>query len=66
MRVKKGADEIAVLLSQIEEQDDPREGFALVQQRMARYRDAGDEVPEELVRVHRALQTELILESQGR
>ena len=65
MRVAEGANEIAVLISQIEEQDDPRESYALVRERMARYREAGDTVPEELMLVHKALQTDLIAESRG-
>ncbi len=66
MRANTSANEIAVLITMIEEQDDPRESFALLQQRIARYQEDGDEVPEELVRVHQALQVDLILESQGR
>lgn len=64
-RSKEGQDEIAVLIDQIEEHDDPRESFALVQEKMARYRARGDEVPEELLRVHKALQRDLIAESRG-
>jgi hypothetical protein len=65
MRGKEGVVEIASLISQIEGQEDPREGFALLQQQMARYEESGDEVPEELLRVRHAIETDLISASRG-
>jgi hypothetical protein len=56
---------VAVLLSQIEQQDDLRDGFALLKEEMAKYEEAGDEVPEELIRVRHALETDLIAQSRG-
>jgi hypothetical protein len=65
MPEKQGATPIAVVMTLIDEQEDPREGFAICQDEIARYEQAGDEVPEPLVRVHKALEAELILESRG-
>lgn len=61
----EGNERIAALISRIEEQEDPREGFAICKQQIERLERAGDEVPEELVRVRKALETDLILESRG-
>jgi hypothetical protein len=58
--------EIAVLLTTIDDHDDPRDAYALVQERIRQYRSAGWSVPEELVRVERTMMTEFMAESQGR
>jgi hypothetical protein len=58
--------EIAVLLTAIEEQDDPRDAYAMVQERIEQYRVAGWSVPEDLIRVERTMMTEFMAESQGR
>lgn len=60
-----GAD-IAVLLTAIDDHDDPRDAYALVQERIRQYRSAGWSVPEELIRVERSMITEFMAESQGR
>ncbi len=65
MRSKEGRREIAVVISEIEKQDDPREGFALLQEQMAQYQESGDAIPVELLRARRALETELIAASRG-
>ncbi len=65
MSVEEGHAEIANLIEEIEDQDDPRDGLAMIQQRIAEYQEAGDAVPEELVRVHKAIETDLILQSRG-
>ena len=65
MGSKEGRREIALLIDEIEQQDDPRAGFALLQKQMASYQDAGDDVPVELLRVRHALETELIAQSRG-
>ena len=65
MGSKEGRREIALLINQIEEQDDPRHGFALLKEQMAKYQEAGDSVPEELVRMRQALETDLIAASRG-
>ena len=58
--------DIEVLLTAIEGQDDPRDAYAMVQERIRAYRSAGWSVPEELVRVERSMMTEFMAESQGR
>jgi hypothetical protein len=58
--------EIAVLLTSINDQDDLRDAYALLQERIQKYRSAGWSVPEELVRVERTMITEFMAESQGR
>jgi hypothetical protein len=62
---QSGAD-IAVLLTSIDDHDDPRDAYALVQERIREYRSAGWMVPEELIRVERSMMTEFMAESQGR
>jgi len=58
--------EIAELNLQIEALDDPREGYALVQDRIRLYRQTGGSVPEDLKLMERRLATECLCESQGR
>jgi hypothetical protein len=58
--------DIKVLLTSIDEHDDPRDAYALVQERIREYRSAGWSVPEELIRVERSMMTEFMAESQGR
>ena len=55
-----------VLINEIEDKDDPREAFAMVQSRIREYRSAGWAVPDDLIRVERHLMTEFMAESQGR
>jgi hypothetical protein len=61
-----GGADIAVLLTSIDDHDDPRDAYALVQERIREYRSAGWMVPEELIRVERSMMTEFMAESQGR
>jgi hypothetical protein len=58
--------DIKVLLSEIDEQDDPRDAYAMVQDRIRQYRTAGWSVPEDLIRVERSMMTDFMAESQGR
>ena len=59
--------EFADLVSQMEQsEDDPRRCYALVQERIRNYRQSGESVPEDLVRMERALMTECLSQSQGR
>jgi hypothetical protein len=62
---QSGAD-IAVLLTSIEDHDDPRDAYAMLQERISEYRSAGWSVPDELIRVERTMMTEFMAESQGR
>lgn len=58
--------EIAELNGMISEIEDPRAGFAIVRERIARYRAEGRVVPEDLARMERQLHTDCMLASQGR
>lgn len=57
--------EIAELNSKLEEIDDPRRSYAMVQERIRLYRTLGREVPQELVRIERRLLNDCLLESRG-
>ena len=59
--------EFADLVSQMEQsEDDPRRCYALVKERIRNYRQSGENVPDDLVRMERALMTECLSQSQGR
>ena len=56
---------MANLNAQIDQIDDPREGFAMVKARISELRKAGQDVPAELIRMEKNLQTECICQSRG-
>ena len=58
--------EIAELALQMERVDDPRQSFAMVQERIRGYRQQGVIIPEELARLEKSLARECLSESQGR
>jgi len=58
--------EIADLSQQMEAMENPRDCYALVRERIQRYKQKGGSVPEELERLERSLLTECLSESQGR
>jgi hypothetical protein len=58
--------EIADLNTQMEEIQDPRRCYALVQERIKGYRQKGVAVPRELAILEKQLVTECLAESQGR
>ncbi|HEX2843178.1 hypothetical protein [Hyphomicrobium sp.] len=58
--------EIAELNHRLEEIDDPRRSYALVQERIRNYRKLGQQVPEALALMERRLAIECRIESQGR
>ena len=67
MTEQMGGYEIAELVQQMEQsEDDPRRCYALVKQRISEYRQMGTTIPEDLVRIERALMVECMQESQGR
>lgn len=66
MNARERRMEIAEINDLIDELDDPRDSFAIVQERIREYRDAGWPVPQDLVRIERNLMTDLMAESQGR
>ncbi|HKZ96328.1 MAG TPA: hypothetical protein VJ045_05060 [Hyphomicrobiaceae bacterium] len=58
--------EIAELNVKLEELDDPRRCFAMVQERIRQFRLRGWPIPDDLARIERRLMTECLAESQGR
>jgi hypothetical protein len=58
--------EIAELNTELEEVEDPRDCYAMVQARIRRYRQAGRKVPEDLALIERRLMNECMAASQGR
>jgi hypothetical protein len=58
--------EIAELNLRLEQIDDPRRSYALVQERIRSYRAHGQQVPEALALMERRLAEDCRLESQGR
>jgi hypothetical protein len=58
--------EIAELSLKLDELDDPRRSYALVQERIRAYRASGVEVPNELRLMERRLAADCLSESQGR
>jgi chorismate mutase len=58
--------EIAEISQRIDEIEDPRRCYALVQERIRRLRAEGTRVPADLERMERQLMVECLAESQGR
>jgi DNA invertase Pin-like site-specific DNA recombinase len=58
--------DIASLMAEMEDEDDPRNAFAKVQERVREYRSAGWPIPDDLRRIERDLMTQFMAESQGR
>ena len=65
-KTEKLYEDFSSLMSEIQAKDDPREAFAIVQDRIQEYRSAGWAVPDDLVRVERTMMTDFMSESQGR
>ncbi len=59
-------EDVAVLLSRLDREEDPRDAYALVQNRIREYRAAGWAVPDDLIRVERSYMTDFLAQSQGR
>jgi hypothetical protein len=67
MSQQMGSGEFAELVQQMEQsEDDPRQCYALVKERIAEFRKSGRNVPDELVRLEKRWITECMLTSQGR
>lgn len=58
--------EIEELQQQMESEDDPRSCYAMVKDRIRKYRDAGKAVPEDLELLERQLMVDCLAASQGR
>jgi hypothetical protein len=63
---EKLREDFTVLMTKIEDEDDPRAAYAIVQDRIQEYRTAGWAVPDDLIRVERKMMTDFMAESQGR
>jgi hypothetical protein len=67
MSEQMGGGGIAELVQQMEQsEDDPRQCYAMVKQRISEYRQSGNQVPDDLVRLERTLMVECMQQSQGR
>ena len=67
MSEQMGGGDIAELVQQMEQsEDDPRRCYALVKQRISEYRQSGNSVPDDLVRLERTWMVECMQQSQGR
>ena len=54
------------VFEKVEACDDPREGLVVVEEAITSLSADGRQVPEDLVRLRKALQTDLAAQSQGR
>jgi hypothetical protein len=67
MSKQMGSGEFADLVHQMEQsEDDPRQCYALVKERISEFRDSGRDIPDELSKLEKQLITECMLASQGR
>ncbi|MEM6496147.1 MAG: hypothetical protein AAF709_05410 [Pseudomonadota bacterium] len=57
---------IRVILSEAEQQDDPRAAVQLIRRKIGEMNDRGQEVPEELTEIQTRFVDECIYASQGR
>ncbi len=58
--------EIAQLNSELEQTDDPREGYVKVQAKIRGYHQQGIKIPDDLVLIEKRLVAECLAASQGR
>ncbi|MEO1283218.1 MAG: hypothetical protein AAFV69_16010 [Pseudomonadota bacterium] len=58
--------ELVELNGRIDSIDDPREGYALVKETIRRHEAAGDDIPDDLQRLEKAMEVECLCASQGR
>jgi hypothetical protein len=67
MSSQMGGSDIAELVQQMAQtEDDPRACYALVKKRISEYRQSGNAIPDDLMRIERSLMVECMQESQGR
>lgn len=59
-------DDVREFLVDMDDDVDPRDVYARVQERIGVYRSQGWTVPEDLKRIERQMMTEFMAESQGR
>jgi len=67
MSQQMGSEDFADLVHQMEQsEDDPRQCYALVKERISEFRHSGRDIPEELAKLEKRYITECMLASQGR
>ncbi len=67
MSQQMGSGNFADLVQQMEQsEDDPRQCYVLVKERISEFRDSGQDIPDELSELEKRLRTECMLASQGR
>lgn len=54
------------ITASLDDDADPREALALIEDRIKEYREAGWPIPDGLKRIHRSMMTEAMAQSQGR
>ena len=62
----EGHSDVHALVEDVTSCEDPRRGLAMLEEEITRCTVAGEPVPEDLVRLRRALMCEVTAESQGR
>ena len=67
MSQQMGSGDFADLVHQMDQsEDDPRQCYALVKERISEFRNSGLDIPDELSNLEKQLMTECMLASQGR
>jgi hypothetical protein len=67
MSQQMGSGDFADLVHQMDQsEDDPRQCYALVKERISEFRNSGRDIPDELSNLEKQLMTECMLASQGR
>jgi hypothetical protein len=67
MSEQMGSGDFADLVHQMEQsEDDPRQCYALVKERISKIRSSGHAIPDELRTLEKRFMTECMLASQGR
>jgi hypothetical protein len=62
----KNRDEVHILISEVEQADDPRQAVKLLRDRIAELNAEGKEVPEEFLLIENRFVDECVYASQGR
>jgi hypothetical protein len=67
MSQQMGSEDFADLVHQMEQsEDDPRQCYALIKERISEFRHSGRDIPDELTKLEKRYMTECMLASQGR
>ena len=66
MRTEQGPSGFEAIFAEVEACDDPREGLIVIEATITKLSADGSQIPEALVNLRRALQSDLAAQSQGR